>query len=157
MPFYPKDSVVCTKYNQVTRLCLGFQIVGNATPASVAITKDDPSILFLKTEGVDQITGALASTETAPTYVAASDVNGKVSALVDINEPVEKVVAAYLVNRKANDVCYANVTATPSTGLVVDSAGTSTKICLDLKSGTALNTGNTLNACLVVEYIPALH
>jgi hypothetical protein len=155
--FYPKDETVRRKHDQVTRLCLPFTIVGSATAASVAITADDPAILYLKTAGVDQITAALASTETGPTYTAPSDSGGQVAALVNINEPLFKVVNVALVSRTANLVAYANVTATPSTGLVVNSAATSSKICLDLKLGVAINAANTFNGCLVVEYIPALH
>lgn len=155
--FYPKNENVRRRTDQVTRLNLGFKIVGSATAANVAITIDDPTMLYLKTEGVDQITAALASTETGPTYASATDSTGVTNALVDIGEPLSKVVAAYLVSRTANLVSYANVTATPATGLVVNSAATSSKICLDLKLGVAINAANTCNSCLVVEYIPALH
>jgi hypothetical protein len=155
--FYPKNENVRRKADSVTRLCLGFKIVGSATAANVAVTIDDPNILYINTEGTTLITAALASTESAPTYASATDSTGVCSALVAIREPLARVTAAYLVSRTANLVSYANVTGTPSTGLVVDSAATSSKICLDLKLGVAINAANTFNGCLVVEYEPALH
>jgi len=149
--FQAKDSLVLNKQLQVQELVLPFQIVGSATSASVVVTMDDPAILFIKTQGVDQITPALpGAPEALPTYTTQSDSSGNFSVFIKLNETVSKVEGAWATSQagtgevKAYDL--ANTTG-------IDASKTC--ICLNGHTGVALNAANTINHCLVVKYITA--
>lgn len=148
MPNYvAKNELVQNAQLKVQELCLDLAITGNATPASVAISRDDPAILFLKTQGVDEITGALDG-DTLPTYVAQNDGNGLFSALIKVQEPVGKILCAQLIRRTAHGVDTVKLANT--TG--ISAAGD--KIALDCDTGVDLSAAN-LNACLIVRYAVA--
>lgn len=149
--FYPKDSLVDDRQLKVQRLVIPFSIVGSATAANVSISCDEPSILFIRTEGNDQITtasGALSSGETATYSVSPSDSSGIFNVLVKINgEPVQKVCEASLWRRD---------TGTPQVVKLGDADGLSSlgKIMLTVDCDLALNSGsNTLDAALCVAYV----
>lgn len=147
MSFEAKHESVRNRQLKVQRLVLGFSITGNATPASVAITRDEPSLLFVKTEGVDQITGALAAGETATYTVSPVDADGTVNFLINVrDEEVSKVVACHIHNR---------VTGILEPCKLGDADGLSSegKIMLTMDSATALNAANTIDGALIVEYI----
>ncbi len=151
MPSYSaKDEVVQNRQLKVQRVSIPLSIVGNATPASVVPRNDEPARLFLQTEGVDQITGALASGETATYTVAASDANGVFRALLKVNESVEKVCAAYACRRDAFELVPARLGS--ASGITTGSGG-GKSIMLAVDTALALNAANTLDACLVVEYV----
>lgn len=143
--FASKDSQVLGRQLKVQRLCIPFSITANATPASVVLANDEPSVLFLKTEGVDQIA---AADDGSPSFTAANDINGIFNILVVLNESVAKVMNARVVGRDvAKDfIC----TLANTTGLTA--AGD--KIVLNCDGDVNLATTN-LNACLVVEYVIA--
>lgn len=149
--YYPKNSIVENRQLKVQRLTIPFSIVGNGTPASVSITCDDPAILFLRTEGVDQITtasGALSSGETATYTVSPVDATGIFNLLVKISdEVVLKVVEASLWRRD---------TGTPQVIKLGDADGLTSlgKIMLTGDSDLALNSiSNTLDCSLSVAYV----
>lgn len=147
-----KNELVAGRQLKVQRLSIPLSVAGNATPASVVLRNDEPAVLFLQSEGVDQITAALAANETATYTVAASDANGVVRALVKIQESVEKVVAAYACRRDAFEMIPVRLGS--ASGISTGSAG-GKSIMLALDSALALNAANTLDACLIVEYIVA--
>lgn len=153
MPQYPaKDEVLNGRQLKVQRVSIPLSIVGNATPASVVPRNDEPARLFLQTEGVDQITGALASGETATYTTAASDANGVFRALLRVNESVEKVVSLQCFNRVSGVLELAFLGS--ATGITTGTGG-GKSIMIAVDSATALNAGNTLSACLIVEYVVA--
>lgn len=151
MPSYQaKNSPQMQRQLKVQEMAIPFTITANVTPASVVLACDEPGILYLKSEGVDQITGALASGETAPTYVAQNDVNGLFSILVDVNETLSKVVSAHIVGRANKEVIACTLTATPSTGITAGTGG-GKKICLNADSAINLATTDYA-ACLIIKY-----
>lgn len=146
MSFNAKQELVLGRQLKVQELCIPLVITGNATPASVALSVDEPSVLFLKTQGVDKITAALDAGETAPTFVAQNDANGLFSAMVKVGEQIEKVISANIVRRNehgADTAKLANTTGISANG---------DKIVLDCDTGKDLSTSN-LDACLIVRYV----
>lgn len=153
MPQYPsKDEVIQYRQLKVQSVSIPLSIVGNATPASVVPRNDEPSRLFLQTAGVDQITGALASGETATYTTAAADATGVFRALLKVGENVEKVVSMRAFNRVsgAHEPAFLGSASGITTG-----SGGGKSIMIVIDSGTALNAANTLDACLHVEYVVA--
>lgn len=150
MPQYSaKDEVIQSRQLKVQRVAIPLSIVGNATAASVVPRNDEPARLFLQTAGVDQITGALDTNETATYTTAANDANGVFRALLKVKEPVKKVCAAYCINRVSGVLEPAFLGS--ASGISTGTAG-GKSIMLAVDSATALNAANTLDACLVVEY-----
>lgn len=148
--FQAKDSQVRDRQLLVQSIVIPFSIVGNATSTAVLPTNDEPSILFMNTQGVNQITAALSPGEAVPTYVSPSDGLGKFSILVKINEQLVKVVDAFMVQRAGaagNEVVACRLANT--TGLSADGD----KICLDADSAIAINASNTLDYALHVAYV----
>ena len=146
--FYPKSELVQNRQLKVQRLVIPFAITGNATPASVAISRDEPALLFLRTEGVNQITPALDAADGTPTFVSQVDANGLFSIMVKVGEQVQKVMNAIIIRRATHglDTCkLANTSGITAAG---------DKIVLDCDTGVDLSAAN-LDACLVLEYIVA--
>lgn len=147
MSYTPKNELVQNRQLKVQRLVIPFAITGNATPASVAISRDEPAVLFLKTEGVNQITPALDTADGTPTLVSANDGNGIFNLMLKISEPVGKVMQAKVVTRSgtaAAVVCgLANTTGITAGG---------DKIVLNCDTAVDLSAAN-LDACLEVEYV----
>lgn len=153
--YQSRDSQVLARQLKVQRLVIPFKIVGNATAASVLITRDEPALLFVKTAGVDEITPALSSTDTAPTLTAANDSTGAFNLMLKINEPIAKVMHARVVRRDVVNKVYECALDNSGTGIVIDTALSSggDKIVLFCQGDLALNTSNTLDACVVCEYV----
>lgn len=149
MAYNAKDEKVLNRQLKVQRLVIPFTIVGHATASAVSISRDEPALLFVKTEGVDQITAALASGDGTPSFTAANDANGIFNLMVKIGESVEKVCSARVVGRTSAKDFICTLADTDGITAVGD------KIVLDCDGDVALNASNTLNACLVVEYIVA--
>lgn len=154
MPQYPaKDEVIQSRQLKVQRVAIPLLITGNATPASVVPRNDEPARLFLQTEGVDQITGALASGETATyTTSAPDDSDGIFRCLLKINESVEKVVGAYCLNRV--DGSFEPASLGSASGITTGSAG-GKSIMISVDSDVNFSAPANLSACLVVEYVVA--
>tara|TARA_R110000868_G_scaffold287815_1_gene548137 strand:+ start:1331 stop:1780 length:450 start_codon:yes stop_codon:yes gene_type:complete len=142
--YYAKSELVQERQLKVQELALRLAITGNATPASVVIAVDDPSILFLKTEGVNKITAALNG-DTAPTFVAQVDANGLFSAMIVVGEQIKKVLSAQLIRRTAHGVDTCKLADTDGITVLGD------KIVLDCDTGVDLSAAN-LDACLIVKY-----
>ncbi len=145
MSFNAKQELVLGRQLKVQELCIPLVITGNATPASVVLATDEPSLLFLKTQGVDKITAALDAGEAAPTFVAQNDANGLFSAMIKIGEQIDKVICAQIIRRDEHGV---------DTGKLANTTGITAngdKIVFDCDTGKDLSLAN-LNACLIVRY-----
>lgn len=145
MPFQSKDSLVHGRQLKVQRLVIPFTITAHATPGSVALRSDEPSILFLKSEGVDQISDALADSETATYTVSPVDADGKLNMLVKVGEVVSKVCRADVTDR---------VNGGSQPCKLGDSDGLSSEgnIMLTMDSSVDHSTTN-FDGCLEVEYV----
>lgn len=150
--FQAKNESVLGAQLKVQTLKLPFVITGNATPASVVVGRDDPSILFIKTEGVDQITAALDTDDTAPTYEAATDSTGVFNILVKFyGEPIKKVVSAKITRiGSAAEVYACTLPSAPSDGVVA--GGSLDKIALNADSASAFTSGSHI-CCLELDYV----
>lgn len=143
--YYSKDELVQGRQLKVQRLVIPFVITHNATASAVVISRDEPALLFLKTEGVDEIT---AVADGSPSFASPSDSAGTFNILVKLNEVAAKVMHAEVIGRDAALV--KNCTLANTSGLTA--AGD--KIVLNCT--TAVNSSTTdLNACLCVEYVIA--
>lgn len=153
--YYATQSLVQDRQLKVQRLVIPFQVVGNATPANVVVTCDEPGFLFFQSEGVNQITAALATNETA-TYTDATpvDADGELNILVRINEPLTKIMGASIHNRDASAftaLTGAGANLGSATGITTGSGG-GQSIMLSIDTGGSSATGTT-KRCIVVEYI----
>lgn len=145
MAFQSKDELVLGRQLKVQRLVIPFVITAHATASLVAISCDEPALLFLKTEGVDQIT---AVTDGTPSFASPSDSAGTFNILVKLSEVAAKVMHAQVIGRNAALV--KNCTLANTTGLTA----AADKIVLNCT--TAINeTTTSTNACLLVEYVIA--
>lgn len=150
MNFNLKDSQAFGRQLEVIELAIPLVIVGNATAASVLPTNDEPSLLFVKTDAVDQITPALDAGESLPTFPATSDASGITDIMLKVKEPVKKVISATFVPRTSSVTAVKPAVLAGTAGL--DSAGD--KICLSLTHGLALNAANTLDGTMIIKFIP---
>lgn len=152
--FNAKNEQQLNRQLKVQKLSIPFVIVGNATSSSVSVSCDEPSLLFIKTQGVDQITAALATSETATYTTSPDDSNGIFNILVRIQEPVNKVVSIRVADRVtgANELAYIG----SSSGITTGSGG-GQSIMLTCDATVALNAANTVSGCLEVEYIVNEH
>lgn len=148
MSYNAKNELVQNRQLKVQRLVIPFLITGNATPASVVLANDEPALLFLKTQGVNQITPALDPADGTPTLAAANDASGIFNLMVKISEPVGKVMHAYVQSRDAAAIVGCTLANTSG----VTAAGD--KIVLNCDHTVDLSAAN-LNACLVLEYVCA--
>lgn len=148
MSFNSKDSLVLERQNKVQRLVIPFSITASATAANVVLRNDEPARMFLRSEGVDQITtasGALESGETATYSVAADDSDGIFNILVKLNESCAKVMRANVTDR-------VNGGSQPVKLGDADGLSSLGKIMLTCDSTVNLSTTN-LDGCLEVEYV----
>jgi hypothetical protein len=151
MAYEAKNSQALGRQLKVQTLSIPFAITGNATPASKAISRDEPALLFLAVEGIDQITAALSSDDTAPTLASASDASGVFSLMVVVGEEVEKVVSAQLVRRNGQEVISCTLPASaPADGIVA--GGKRDKIALNADSAVNLSAAN-YDGCLILQYV----
>jgi hypothetical protein len=157
--YYPKSYPVMQRAIEVQRLVIPFVINSNATPSSKVLQEDEPSVLFLQTQGATQITtssGALDPGEAVPPFdLAASDASGAFNLLVNVapgevpvsngDQPI-KIMHAEISDRNtgARYLCYHNV-INPD----IDVNGT--KMLLNCASGVNFAT-TSLNGCLEIEY-----
>lgn len=150
MPYSSKDDTIQQRQLEVQEVCIPVAITGNATAASVLPRNDEPSRLFIQTEGVNQITAALASGETATyTTTAPDDSDGIFRFFLQIKEPVGKVCSAYFFLR--NTGVQVPVSLGSATGISTGSGG-GKSIMLSADSAVDLSAAN-LDGCLVVKYV----
>lgn len=153
MSFDAKDSQVLGRQLKVQRLVIPVAITFNATPANKVVANDEPSVLFIKTEGINQITtgtGALETGETLPSLAAATDTTGVINVFVKISEPLLKVMSIKLIGRNATQLVKTGEVLAFTTG----STNSGKAIVANITSGVNLAT-TSMDAVLEVEYVVA--
>ena len=150
--YQSKDEVVQGRQLKVQKVSIPLVVVGNAVAASVSLSNDEPSRLFLASAANNQITAALASNETATYTTAANDANGVFQVLLQCKESVQKVVCAYALNRISGILEPAFLGS--ATGITTGSGG-GKSIMLVVNSGTDFTGANTLDCALCIEYVIA--
>lgn len=143
-----KNELVQNRQLKVQRLVIPFTITGNATPASVVIARDEPGLLFLKTEGVNQITPALDTADGTPTLATADDSDGIFNLMIKIGEPLAKVMSARVAGRASAAIVGCTLANTNGITAGLD------KIVLNCDTAVDFSAAN-LDGCLVVEYVVA--
>lgn len=146
-----KNEIVRDQLLKVQSLRLPFSIVGASSTQNVVVSQDNPSLLFIRTQGTDRITvsdGALVTGQSAPSYTAPNDSAGLFDVLVRVYEDVSKVLGAHMVqtNAAGATVKVCNLANTNAIGPNGD------QICLNCTSGVNL-TSATLSGYIVVDYI----
>ncbi len=152
LSFQAKDPIVLDRELKVQKVSIPFTITHSATPGSKVIVADEPSILFLDTEGLNQITiaaGALQTGEVLPSLATPTDSTGAFAALLLIREPLSKVVYARLTGRGATSISLSCEVLAFTTG-----TGGGQSAVVNVRSGINLSTTD-LNAVLELEYIVA--
>lgn len=149
MSYQSKNSLVRGRQLKVQRLVIPFSVTASATPSAVSLRSDEPSILFLKSEGVDQISAALAVSETATYSVSPNDANGILNLLVKIQseDSCAKVMRANVTDR-------VNGGSQPCKLGDADGISSAGNIMLTMDSSVDF-TSTSLDACLEVEYVVA--
>lgn len=153
--FNAKDAQVFQQQLNVQHLVLPFKIIGNATPADVQALPAQPAILFLRTQGVDEITPALSAGDVATYTESPNDATGVFNVLIVINENLVSVDAAELYKQAATVAAatYQSVAFGNANAVVQNASVNGNKIMLTCKSDVALNAANTLAAALCVDYV----
>jgi len=158
MSYTAKSASVDAQQLLVQRLVLPFTITGASSSTGVVIKCDVPDVLFLRTQGVDQITAALAPTDAVPSFGDAPvDSTGVFNMMVVISETMVKVCSARLYRRGATIATSPAqlVSLGTATGIVqLLLGGNSDKLVLSGESDLSMASGsNVYDACLEVEYI----
>ena len=102
MSYESKSAAVGSRQMAVEELAIPFVLTHNATPASVVLANDEPSVLFLKSEGVDKIASIVSSLGDTATYTGAAivDANGILALFINLGGDVcKKVISAQMVSR----------------------------------------------------------
>jgi len=147
--YYGKQELVMGSQLKVQSLSLHFFIDGDAVAANVKHRPDEPAVLFLKTEGVDDVTsstGALDSGEASPTFTAPSNAMGKFGCLIKVGEKIKRVVSAMAVRQDSPEVV--SCTLANSTGL----SANGDKIVLNVDSAADLAAGDYRGA-IEIHYV----
>jgi len=153
MSYEAKLPLVKNRQDKVQRLSIPLAITGNATPANKVIAADEPTILFVKTEGLNQITtasGALETGETLPTLATATDATGVFNMLIKIGEPLAKVCSVKLVPRGTQNGA---IVACEILAFTTGSDNSGQSIVAEVTSGVNFSTPANLDATIEVEYV----
>lgn len=158
--YMPKDDQCYRRSVEVQKLTIPFFITANATPASKTVVSDEPSLLFLDVQGINNCTVASGAFDTsaeaaAITFQTPSDTAGQFSVLVRTNEPnaLVKVMYCRVVSRSVQNEGGSGTPSSGSSPSFLTSVGN--KIVADFTiSGLNLATTNG-DLCLEVEYIAA--
>lgn len=151
--YEPKDSQVRGRQLKVQRLVVPVVINADGTPEDKTFDIDEPSLVFLKTQGKDDITVASGAVDTqaeldAITFMASDDMNGDFSILIRINEPVVKVMSV----KGADNANFGIYGGTFPTGATSGITSLGDKIVVDMSSGVDLST-DSIDMALEVEYV----
>ena len=151
MSFEAKDPQVQGRALKVQRLVVPVAITANATPASKILASDEPSLVFIKAEGINQITtstGALETGETLPTLATATDATGVINVLVKINEPLAKVMSVKVTGRNSTQLQKQGEILAFTTG----STNSGKSVVCNITTGLNLASAS-MDAVLEVEYV----
>lgn len=149
MSYESKSPAVSGRQMVVQELAIPF-ITTVAGSLIATINSDEPSILYFKTEAIDQKAAIITTLGDTATYTgsAADDSDGLMSVFVNLGGDVcEKVVSARLVNR---------TTGVSQPVFLGSATGISTLGNIMLNVDSAINTGTTVvNASLIIQYVIA--
>jgi len=155
MSFYPKDSNVQDRYLKVERLVIPIRVTHNASSASVVLASDESSILYMQSQGVNQITAQDSVSAAEFANQTTSDSSGQLNILVELNEVAKKVMKAELKGRQ-NGTAYTIILDQGSVVVDGSPSGVSTTGALMLYVSSSVNFSSTdLDACLDVSYVLA--
>lgn len=148
-----KDTIVRDRILETLELCVPFSIVANATPASKSMTEDEPSLLFLNTQGIQDITLADGAVDSqaeldALTFAVPNDAAGIFNLLLRMNEPVVKIVSAQIIQLNGSEMINCTFVTGSTNGIT--SAGN--KVVFNADSAVNFATTN-YNATLIVNYV----
>lgn len=143
--FQAKDAGVLERQLKVQKLSIPFTLTSNATPASVVTANDEPSILFIQTQGVNNITAALAAGETATYTSTPNDANGILNLFIRTNEAVGKICKATFVSR---------ITGVSQPAFLGSASGLSSAGNIMLAIDSSVNYATTdVDGCIEVQYV----
>jgi len=146
--FYAKSSLAMDRQLKVQKLTIPFSVTASATPASVLLSNDEPSVLFLQSQGVNQITAADSIAAAAFANQSPSDSSGQLNILVVVGEKVAKVMQC-VVKSRILGTSYSGHIDTGS----VSSTGVSISGNMMLSvSGVPSFASTSSDLCLEVEY-----
>lgn len=153
--YYPKDDLVDRRSLKVQKLTIPFYITHNAVPASKVVASDEPALLFLGVQGINNLTVASGAFDTsaeqsAITFASATDTTGVFSLLLRVNEQIIKVMYVRVSQRSASEV----VSGTAPTGASAWISSLGNKIVANIDSSVNLATTDG-DYVLEVEYIAA--
>jgi hypothetical protein len=147
MAYEPKNELVRNRALKVQTLVIPFVVVGNATPASVALSCDEGGFMFMQSQGVNQITPALDAGETATYTTTLNDANGILNILIKLRDDVAiKICEARVINRISGAAYPAYLGS--ASGLTSSAEGLMVAATLP-----AFNTAVTVDACLRIDYV----
>jgi hypothetical protein len=156
MPNYQaKDSQVLNRQLEVQELNIPFYITHNATPASVLVTCDEPSLLFINTQGVTQITVANGAYDTSAeaagvTFATPVDSSGLFNMLVRINEDTAVKLLTMNVSSRNNQGAGAGyLPSAPTNGIT--SVGN--KFVFNVQCASADFATTDYDGCLTIRYV----
>ena len=159
--YYPKDDLVYGRSVKVQRLSIPFYITHNATPASKVISVDEPGLLFLDVQGINNCTVAAGAFDTSAeaagiTFASPTDSTGAFSLLVRIGNGSELIQKVMSVKCSSRNGAVSGILCSPPTGALSGSVEFITslgdKIVANVASGINLSTTDA-DLILEVEYI----
>lgn len=158
MPNYQaQNQNTLSRQLKVVELAIPFNVTANGTPASKTQTTDEPSLLFINTEGLTGISVASGAFDTsaeaaAITFATATDATGVYNLLLRVGEQVQKVVSAE-VTRNLVSGATELLTCSNPTGATRYVTSLGDKLVFNLDSGVNFATTN-YDATLIVRYVP---
>jgi hypothetical protein len=150
--FQAKNELVLNRQLKVQHLAVPFKVVGSATSTSVVLSCDEGGFVFMRSAGVDQITGALDSGENATYTTALSDSGGILQVLVKLRQDYPTKVCRANAKNRITGADYPGYLGS-STGISLDSNGNPYTSLMLVFTLAAFNTSTTIDACLEVDYV----
>jgi hypothetical protein len=149
--YQAKDSLVLERQLKVQNLVIPFVVVGNSTPSSVSLSCDEGGFMFMRSQGVDQITPALDPNEVAAYTTSTSDSGGILQFLLKLRaEYPLKIMKASVVNvvTGVGSPCYLG----SATGISTLNGNPYLDLML-VATLAAFNSSVTADYCLSVDYV----
>lgn len=124
---------------KVVELILPMSITANATPASVSLDIHDSGVLKFEPEstsaaGATDISAYIYTGQTL-TVTTSHDINGIALVLVDVGQPIRRLISIECRNRRTGAVVPTLFCTAPAAGLIgVDSATASDAVVFEIDS-----------------------
>ena len=132
---------------KVIELVLEYNYTGNATPASTAVTIQNPDVLMIETEstsasGTTDLSG-ITSTETLTYPNAPDDSAGEYNALVRVGQKIKRLVGVQVFNKYTGAIIPTTQMTAPADGLIGETtAGDDDLIAVDIDHGADLTSAD---------------